>query len=89
MYLIIGSIVLVAINAWTVICFQSDKQSAIAGRRRIPEAILLQLAACGGTPGALLARHRFRHKTRKEPFSTRLQLIAAVQLGLLIGFVIW
>lgn len=86
---IIVPIALVAINAWTMICFRRDKQCAIAGRRRIPEATLLQLAACGGTPGAFLARHLFRHKTRKEPFSTRLQVIAAVQLGLLIGFAAW
>ncbi|WP_083987914.1 DUF1294 domain-containing protein [Croceicoccus marinus] len=88
-YLIIVPIAFVAINAWTIICFWDDKQSAIAGRRRIPEASLLQLALLGGTPGAFLAGHLFRHKTRKEPFSTRLQVIAAVQLGLLIGFAIW
>ncbi len=52
----------------------------------MPEADLLKLALIGGTPGAFLARHMFRHKTRKEPFSTYLQLIAVIQLGGLIGF---
>lgn len=88
-HLIIVPIAFVAINAWTIIRFWDDKQSAVAGRRRIPEASLLQLALLGGTPGAFLARHLFRHKTRKEPFSTYLQIIAAMQLGLLIGFAIW
>ena len=75
------------LNAWTVLMFWEDKQRAIAGERRIPEANLLGLALLGGSPGALLARQWFRHKTRKEPFSTELMLIAAVQIGLVLGFV--
>ena len=39
------------------------------------------LAVIGGSPGAFAARHLFRHKTRKEPFSTRLMVIAAMQAG--------
>jgi uncharacterized membrane protein YsdA (DUF1294 family) len=39
----------------------------------------------GGSPGALLARKLFRHKTRKEPFSTQLQVIIALQAGVAIG----
>ena len=72
---------LALINLWTIHRFHDDKRRAIAGARRIPEASLLQLALLGGTPGAFLARRLFRHKTRKEPFSTRLMLIAAVQAG--------
>lgn len=34
-----------------------------------------------GRRGAFVARHLFRHKTRKEPFSTQLMLIAAGQIG--------
>ena len=76
---------IVCINLWTVVRFWDDKRRAIAGMRRIPEADLLGLALVGGSPGALAARHLFRHKTRKEPFGTRLMLIAAVQTGALIG----
>lgn len=72
---------IVLVNAWTMLRFWQDKQWAIAGRRRIPEANLLGLALIGGTPGAFAARRLFRHKTRKEPFSTPLLLIAAIQLG--------
>ena len=72
---------LALVNIWTIRQFRADKRRAIAGARRIPEASLLQLAFLGGTPGAFLARRLFRHKTRKEPFSTRLLLIAAVQAG--------
>ena len=78
-------IALLALNCWTIVRFWQDKQRAQRGVRRIPETDLLSLAAFGGSPGALLARHLFRHKTRKEPFSTRLQLITVIQLGVVIG----
>ena len=68
--------------------FQDDKQRAIAGKRRIPESNLLGLALIGGSPGALLGRKIFRHKTRKEPFSTQLLVIVALQIGALLGYLI-
>jgi len=77
---------LVVLNAWTMLRFWQDKRRAIAGDRRIPEANLLGLALIGGSPGALLARRWFRHKTRKEPFSTQLLLIVVTQMGLLLGY---
>lgn len=76
---------LLAINAWTILRFWQDKRRARAGARRISEADLLGLALIGGTPGALLARRMFRHKTRKQPFSTQLMLIASVQAGAIIA----
>ncbi|HYJ52108.1 MAG TPA: DUF1294 domain-containing protein [Allosphingosinicella sp.] len=82
--LVLGAVAI--LNCWTVLRFWQDKQRAIAGERRIPEADLLGLALIGGSPGALLARQLFRHKTRKEPFSTWLILIAALQIGAILGF---
>jgi len=76
---------LLVINCWTILRFWQDKRRAQAGDRRISESDLLGLALIGGSPGALLARHIFRHKTRKEPFTTQLFLIVALQLGALIG----
>lgn len=80
-----GFALLLMVNFWTMLRFWQDKQRAAAGNRRIAEADLLWLAAVGGSPGAFAARTLFRHKTRKEPFSTRLQIIAALQVGSLIG----
>jgi uncharacterized membrane protein YsdA (DUF1294 family) len=79
---------LALVNLWTILRFWQDKQRARAGKRRIPEGDLLGLALVGGSPGALLARHLFRHKTRKEPFSTQLMVIAVLQIGAIIGFVL-
>ncbi len=76
---------LITVNALTILIFWFDKRRAIAGDRRIRESDLLLLAMIGGSPGALFARRAFRHKTRKEPFSTMLLLICTVQLGALIG----
>jgi uncharacterized membrane protein YsdA (DUF1294 family) len=78
---------LVAINAVTFVAFGADKRAAEAGRRRTPEATLLKLAAAGGAGGAAAAQAIFRHKTRKEPFRSRLALIGcaeAIALGLLL-----
>ena len=79
---------LALLNLWTILRFWQDKQRAMAGERRIPENDLLGLAVLGGSPGALLARRLFRHKTRKEPFSTQLLVIVALQAGAAIGFAI-
>ena len=84
----IGAGAFLALNSWVVLRFWQNKQRAVAGERRVAEADLLALALIGGSPGAFLARRWFRHKTRKEPFSTQLLLLAALQTGVLIGLVI-
>ena len=84
---VLAALALLTVNLWTILRFWQDKKRAIAGDWRIPEANLLGLALIGGSPGALLARRWFRHKTRKEPFSTLLLLIAALQVGAIAGLV--
>lgn len=70
---------LVLANLVAFILFAMDKRRARMGLRRFSERTLLLWALIGGTPGAFLGRHVFRHKTRKQPFSTLLWLIAAAQ----------
>lgn len=79
------AIILTAINLLTIFSFDVDKRAALHGERRTPESTLLWLAALGGTPAAYWARRRYRHKTRKQPFSLRLHLIAMVQAGIALG----
>lgn len=74
-----------AINVVTYLAFWIDKERARAGRYRIPERRLLLLALMGGSPAAMLAQRRLRHKTRKQPFATLLGGIVFLQAGLLIG----
>ena len=78
---------LLIINMITVAAFAIDKRRSSTGAWRISEPRLLWFAALGGSPGAFWARGRFRHKTRKQPFVGRLQLIAMVQVGILTGLV--
>lgn len=73
----------VAINLATFAAFALDKRSAARRAWRVPERRLLMLAALGGSPAALAAQHTLRHKTRKEPFRTRLWTIVLVQAALL------
>jgi uncharacterized membrane protein YsdA (DUF1294 family) len=80
---------LVAINLWTVFRFWQDKRRARGDVRRTPESTLLGLAVLGGTPGAFAARALFRHKTRKQPFSTILWVIAGTQVGVAFGLWMW
>ena len=45
-----------------------DKRAATLDSRRTPESTLHTLELLGGWPGALAARHLFRHKTRKASY---------------------
>jgi uncharacterized membrane protein YsdA (DUF1294 family) len=74
-------VALFAINGAAFLAFWWDKRLARAGAWRIRESTLLWLAVLGGTMGAISAQHLFRHKTRKEPFRTRLYLIAFLQVA--------
>ena len=81
---------LIAINLAAFTAFGVDKMLAEAQRRRISEATLLRLAFFGGTPGAYVARPLFRHKTRKQPFSSNLHAIAAFHvIALCLFMVFW
>ena len=84
-YLFVVNIACFGLFAW-------DKQSAQLGRRRTPERTLLTLAFIGGTVAAVAAQRTLRHKTMKEPFRTRLVLIAisqAVICGAAMGLALW
>ncbi len=73
------------INILTLLAFGLDKTRARRRKGRLPERRLLWLAALGGSPGALLGRWIFKHKTRKRGFSLWLIAIASVQ-AILIHF---
>jgi uncharacterized membrane protein YsdA (DUF1294 family) len=72
---------LIAINALTFTAFGWDKFCAQKNRRRVPEQILLLLALAGGSPGAFTGRALFGHKTRKQPFVTRLYGVVVLQVS--------
>lgn len=80
---------LLAVNAVTLATYGYDKLIAGGVRTRVPERVLLGLAAAGGTPGALLAMRLFRHKTLKQPFRTwflAIMMLQALALGALLAW---
>lgn len=85
-------LVLALLNVSAFGAFAVDKWLARKGKRRLPEAFLLQLALLGGSPAAKFAQHRLRHKTRKQPFGARLNGIVALHvllLGTMCVLTVW
>lgn len=80
---------LLGVNVAAFGAFWWDKSCARAGSRRISEKTLLMLALVGGSLGAVGARHLFRHKTRKEPFRSRLHAIVVLQLAGAVVLAVW
>lgn len=70
---------LIVLNVIVFAAFAFDKSRAERGGWRVRESTLLTLALLGGTLGAYAGRAAFRHKTRKQPFSATLHVIAMVQ----------
>lgn len=76
---------LIILNLITFILFKLDKRKSETGRWRIPEQTLLAFAILGGSIGAKWAQHRYRHKTRKQPFAFLLNVICFLQALLVLG----
>lgn len=75
---------LLLINAAALVLMLADKLKAKRGAWRIPEATLMGVAALGGSVGALIGMHWFRHKTRHIKFTLGIPLILVVQIILAI-----
>lgn len=61
-----------------------DKRRAMSERWRVPEATLLGWAFLGGAAGGKLAQRLFRHKTRKQPFASKLNAMVVWNLVLYV-----
>ncbi|BDG71091.1 DUF1294 domain-containing protein [Roseomonas fluvialis] len=71
---------LVAMNILAIVAVHHDKRMAQQRRWRLSERLLLLIALLGGSPGMLVARRRFRHKTRKQPFTAALYAVCGLQV---------
>lgn len=79
---------LAAVDLAAFLTFGADKRRAKRpGARRVPERTLFTLALLGGSLGALLGMHVFRHKTRHWYFRLFLPLILLAQIA--TGVVLW
>ena len=71
--------VLLVLNLITFGLFGWDKFRSRGRRPRVSEARLLTHTFFGGFPGAKLGQYFFRHKTRKQPFASRVNRIGWLQ----------
>ena|SRR3989339_1394597 len=77
-------IYLTLINIVTFFYFGFDKmRSQISDARRVSEKTLWFLALIGGSVGALISMHFFRHKTKKLSFQTGIAIILTLQIWLI------
>ena len=73
---------LIITNILTFIAFGIDKAKAKCKKYRTPEALLLTLAAIGGSAGALLGMMLFHHKTLHPKFAVGVPLILLVHIAI-------
>jgi uncharacterized membrane protein YsdA (DUF1294 family) len=78
----------IAFNLFVFLVYWWDKEAARNGGWRIRESTLLLLALVGGSAGAISAQRLLRHKTRKEPFRSKLISIVILQAGLVASLLI-
>ena len=89
-----GRLPLVVLAAYGVLSLLSfwmygaDKAAAQRGDRRVSESTLHLTDLLGGWPGGLIARHAYRHKTRKQPFRTVFWCTVVVNLAVLASLLV-
>ena len=79
---------LIIINIVTLLAFIVDKYNAIKKRYRISEKLLFFLAIIGGSLGALIGIHVFRHKSKKLKFLIGIPLILIIQI-IVLWRILW
>jgi uncharacterized membrane protein YsdA (DUF1294 family) len=89
-----GRMPLVVLAAYLVLgllsfwMYGADKAAAQRGDWRVSESALHLTDLLGGWPGGLLARHTYRHKTRKQPFRTIFWCTVVVNLAMLAALLV-
>ena len=79
---------LVILNVLTFLLYGIDKWKAKRSRWRIPESVLLGMAAVGGSVGAWLGMRIWHHKTQHKKFRYGVPAILVVQIVLLL-WIFW
>lgn len=72
-------IIILCMGLIAYLLYAYDKQCAVLDKWRIPESLLLFVAAVGGSIGAYMAMRVYHHKTRKEQFAYGVPAIILIQ----------
>lgn len=83
-FLLIFLVYLAIVNIVGFAMMGIDKQKAIRGAWRIPEASLFLAAIVGGSIGSILGMQVFRHKTKHWYFKYGMPAILILQVAILI-----
>ena len=70
-----------ALSGWTYVMYMHDKTAAELGEWRVSEGGLHLLGLLGGWPGANLAQHFLRHKSKKTSFRVKHWVMVCLNLG--------
>lgn len=76
------------VNVLAFLLYGIDKWKAKRARWRIPESVLLGLAAVGGSIGAWLGMRVWHHKTQHKKFRYGVPAILVAQIVLLV-WIFW
>ena len=79
---------LIAVTLLAYAAMVLDKSKSRNGTRRIRASTLLNLALIGGSFGTVVAQQTIRHKTRKEPFRSRLRGIILLQALVVVALAV-
>ena len=80
----VAYIVIVNIAAFCI--YGMDKSAAIKQKQRIPNRVLLLIAAFGGSIGALAGMYTFRHKTKKWYYTITVPVMLILQIAAAVLF---
>ena len=75
---------LVIINIAAFCLYGIDKSAAVKEKWRIPNRVLLGLAAIGGSIGAWAGMYTFRHKTQKWYYTITVPVLLLLQITLIV-----
>lgn len=75
---------IIIINVVTFCLYGADKRRAKRKMWRIPEAVLLLFAIIGGSIGAGMAMHFYRHKTKHKKFAFGVPIIFILQVAVAV-----
>ena len=79
---------LITINVVTFLLYGIDKWKAKRARWRIPESVLLGMAAIGGSVGAWLGMRVWHHKTQHTKFRYGVPAMLVAQVAVLVWIVV-
>lgn len=82
-------VILLMINLIAFIMYGLDKMKAKKDAYRISEAMLIFIAAIGGSVGAMMGMTVFRHKTQHKKFTLGVPAILLVQIILGVGLYVY